>query len=246
MSDGSLDMERLQAQYEDSAATLLVNLMMQEEGGALLEEDRPEPETPSGLDRRMLGLIEKRFSAYRRRQALASAGKTFSRVASVFLIVFILFSFTFAKVSAVRDATLGFFTKTYSFGTVISSTKEGAEHSTVGFTPRYLPEGHQWALTYISAAQRLQKMEFKDDDGNEICISMMPNEDTGSHLIDTEDALVRRDILINGKPSLMSINNDGLILSWLDEERGLFNLEIKGSEDLLDPEIAQRIAENIK
>ena len=246
MSDKSLDMERLQAQYEDSAVTLLVNLMMREEGGALLTEKQPGPEPPAGLDRRILGLIEKRFSAHRRRQALAAAGKTFSRVASVFLIVFILFSFTFANVSAVRDATLGFFTKTYSFATVISSTKEGAERSVVEFRPRWMPEGHRWSLTYFNASPAESTLEFRDEDGNEVNITMT-DAATGSLVVDTEDAEVRRDIRINGSPSVLSVKNGMLVLSWIDEERGsLFLLSITGSEELLDPEIAKRIAENIK
>lgn len=74
----------------------------------------------------------------------------------------------------------------------------------------------------------------------------MADAATGSLVVDTEDAQVRRDIRINGSPSVLSVKDGVLVLSWIDEARGsLFLLSITGSEELTDPAVILRIAENL-
>jgi hypothetical protein len=248
MNDEPYDLESVQDQYEDSAITLLVNLMMQEEGGRYLEESKRFEENHSfgvDLDKQALKTIDRHFSSIRRKEKMAVVGKAFSHVAKVFLIVFLIFSITFTSVSAFRDVAMNFVVKTFDHSSTIVSWLGQNKASTLRYAPSWLPD-NSWELVNYSSSDSTYTLEYKNADGDSLNI-LMTDSASGNITIDTENTEIRTDILINKNPSIMSIDSEAVILSWEDESRNLFcTLVICGSENNLDPQIAQKIAESIK
>lgn len=247
MNDEPYDLESVQDQYEDSAITLLVNLMMQEEGGRYLEESKRFEENHSfgdDMDKQALKTIDRHFSSIRRKEKMAIIGKAFSHVAKVFLIVFLIFSITFTTASAFREATMDFVIKTFDKGTVINKWQFVKNSTTQIRGLKWLPEG-DWELTYFSINGNSLTLQYDRLDGAFVYFCEIPTSD-GSLTIDTEDAIIFDEYQVNGYSSIMSIKEDYIILAWIDEDAGMIrNIEVSGPSNILDPEIVIKIAERV-
>ena len=251
MTKEPVDMEQIREQYEDAALTLLVNHIMQKEGRDLLEKSGellqdPDFAYPADLDKRAAGTIERHFSALRRRRRIASAGKVFTHVARVFLIVFLIFSITFSSASAFRDATLDILIDVFDIGASISLAGNHPAVSDNVKGPNWFP-GNMWTLTTSQKTDSSLIYQYTSEDGDSITYVEMPAEGTVCS-IDTEGAEVRTDLTIHGFPALASINYEEKTINivWIDTDTGVFrNLITTGASSVFSMDDVIRIAESI-
>ena len=235
MTKEPVDMEQIREQYEDAALTLA------EKDGKRTQD--PDFDCPTDPDDPAAGTAERNPSALRRNRRMAFAWKLFSHVARVFLIAFLVFSLTFSTSSAFRDATLRFVEKTFRRGTAITGWDTTISDNVSDKAPGWLPDG-DWKLSfYVNDPDSVVHRYHRPDDA---FVNIYESDASLSIAIDTEDAEIRRDISINGNPSIMSIKEGVIILVWEDEERNLlFEISVGGAPDVVDPSVVIKIAESL-
>ena len=248
MTNEPCDMEQIQEEYEEAALSLLVNHIMQKEGRDLLEKSDelfrdPDNDYPVDLDKRAAKIIDRHFSILRRRNVLSSFKKAVTHVSRVFLFVFLIFSLTFTKVSAFRDVTLSFIEKAFDRGTAITGSDLGIINNISTKVPRWLPEG-RWELEFFSNNANASIAKYTRSDGSFINIDAVNSSSIYS--IDTEDADIRHDIMIEGYPALLSIKDDRIILTWTNEDEStIYGITISGDSELISIDVVVRIAESL-
>ena len=248
MTNEPCDMEQIQEEYEEAALSLLVNHIMQKEGRDLLEKSDelfrdPDYDYPVDLDKRAAKVIDRHFSSLRRRNALSSFKNAVTHVSRVFLFMFLIFSLTFTKVSAFRDATMNLAMKTFGQRMAIIGWDYTIDDSLSSQIPRWLPDG-KWDISFYANDSNTVVTKYTRSDGAFININQCSPSFVLS--IDIEDAEIRQNYLINGNSAVMSIKEEYIILSWIDNGLNvLYEVSVGGAPDVVDPAVVIKIAESL-
>lgn len=122
--------EQLMENYEDALFALLMDEVAQQEGEKLREENRrlqedPAAAVPPRTDRRCLRTIRSVLSRTKRKSALRTARRVFSKVAVVAAACMMLFAVVYAAVPEVRVGTLNLLIEVSDVSTKLKLTGTG-------------------------------------------------------------------------------------------------------------------------
>ena len=178
------------------------------------------------------------------RAGFAAFRRVFSRFASAFLILFLLAAAAFAVSSGFREKVSGFVTAAFDREAPAPEPVSDEPMDTVSNSvPLWMPEG-EWDLTYFVDDPSIVFHKYSRSDGSFITINAYRLPYTLS--VDTENAEIRHDYLVNGNASIMSIKEEHIVLAWVDDELDvLFEVSASGASDVVDPAVVLKIAENL-
>lgn len=131
--------EQLMENYEDALFALLMDEVAQQEGEKLREENRrlqedPAAAVPLRTDQRCLRTIRSALSRTKRKSALRTARRVFSKVAVVAVACMMLFVGVYAAVPAVRVETLNLLIEISAVSTKLKLAGTGSTPAQPGST----------------------------------------------------------------------------------------------------------------
>jgi len=201
-------------QYEDDLLALLMDGLLEEEGLALLEENKrlnanPEAAVPADLDEKCRALLQSSFPNEPLKKAGRVTWKVLKRVLVAAVVAATLFATAYAAVPEFREGVLNFFTKVEQIGTYFFFYSNEADtpaptpaptsalviKNGMPFEFSYVPEGYE---LYNSEAYDAGTLGISyrcvyvdpDNDPNNFVFDIEPIDERTITLIDTEDAQV--------------------------------------------------------
>ena len=185
--------------YKEALFALAMNDIMIEEGeyweevNERLKSD-PGFKLPETLTHRCMRAIERGVSQKEHLRLRSSIWKVTTRIAVVFLAVFIAFSFSFMTVSAVREPVLEFFIVNFGNGAFVRSQPSTVDTS-LKIGPKWVPTGN-WELNIIADEVDMHIIRYDYIDGKyiEYCEQIF-DEELG--VIDIEDVVFSEQIINN-------------------------------------------------
>lgn len=146
----------------------------------------------------------------------------FYRVAAVVAIVLIAANVSVVSVPAMRQAALGFLTKTYDTHTEIKKeTSEKSQESKIKKDDRFnIVFDKEYEITYLpddfhilSISKSSMGINKDFTDGKDKLIMFSQNVDDMVFNVDTEDANIKN-VDINGQEAFMSVNGLEITITW--------------------------------
>lgn len=194
--------EKLKENLEDAEFALLMYYVAQAEGERLMLENAQLKHDdsfgiPLEVDRAAKSTIRKAFAIRDAKKTAKEIGSALSKVAVVVLVFNVLFVTLFSTASAFRANVLNFVYETFDYATAITingtdSDKENTDRlSSLG----WLPEGYELASMSDWGTDGFIS-EYTNADGLRIGFSCFA--DSTSMNVDTEDADIVMDVVING------------------------------------------------
>lgn len=240
--------QELEEKYADITFTLLLDELMAEEGEALLAQEAGAdlPPVPEALDARCLRTIRRADAKKRRKRFLHGAGRAFSRVAVVFLVVAIAFAVPFCTVSAFRTAALDYVIRTFDSGTDISLYgQSSAEPYAGGGQPTRFPDG-TWTLVESARDAIMYVVQYENETGDRIRYSETKAQSTGI-TVDSENSSIENSVVVKGWPAFVSVRDAQTIIVWMDNDNEIFcTLMVDGEHLHITEEDAVSIAESVR
>lgn len=234
--------EQLMENYEDALFALLMDEVAQQEGEKLREENRrlqedPAAAVPPQTDRRCLRTIRSALSKTRRKSALRTARRAFSKVSVVAVACMMLFAVVYAAVPEVRVGTLNLLIEISDVSTKLkltgtgsvpeqpSSTADDGGITLMGYHFPAPPEGFVLDEELVSINDNSAIVWFIKSETEYLYYDVsIVGEGTNTY-VDTEDAEVTQ-IKIHGYDGLL-IEKVNLIgpevhIIWGDTDRSAF------------------------
>ena len=255
--------EQLLENYENALFALLMDEVAQQEGEKLREENRrlqadPEAAVPPQTERRCLRTIRSALSRTKRKSALRTARRVFSKVAVVAAACMMLFVAVYAAVPEVRVGTLNLLIEVSDVSTKLkltgtgsvpeqpSSTADDGGITLMGYHFPVPPEGFvlDEELAFIDDNSATVWFIKSETEYLYYDVSIV-GEGTNTY-VDTEDAKVTQ-IEIHGYDGLLieKVNLVGpeVHIIWGDTDRGAF-CSIFGTG--VDAEVIVSLAEQVR